>query len=128
MAAQDRLVEQCQPLLPAGITIEHAFVCQTARYPWLFIVNYLTYLTIFWIRFRVVCVTDDAIYVLRGSKFAVRPREVVATLPRATRFGPVSGRWAQIELLGNRHWVHKRFHDEVRATDRAAPLRSSMDG
>jgi len=29
----------------------------------------------------------------------------------------VSGRWGQVYLLGERHWVHKRFHQDVTAAD-----------
>lgn len=45
------------------------------------------------------------------------------SLPRHTRLGPVSGRWGQLNLRGARHWVHKRFHAEVAATDHEAGLR-----
>jgi hypothetical protein len=59
MAADDRSTRS-QPLVPAGSTIRHSFVCQTAPRPWFLLVNDLSYLTIFWIEFRIVCVTDDA--------------------------------------------------------------------
>jgi hypothetical protein len=38
-------------------------------------------------------------------------------MPRHTRLGPVTGRWAEVDLLGERHWVHKRFHDQIAAAD-----------
>jgi hypothetical protein len=85
----------------------------------MFVVNYLTYLTVFWIRYRIVSVTDEAIYVFRGTKFRINPREVIAVLPRNTLLGPVSGMWAPIALLGDRHWVHKRFHAQISAADAA---------
>ena len=35
--------------------------------------------------------------------------------------GPqVSGRWGQLNLLGERHWVKKRFHAEITAADAEA--------
>jgi hypothetical protein len=73
----------------------------------------------FWIKYRCVAVTTDAIYVLESSKLSggARPQSLVGTMPRYTRLGPVSGRWATINLLGERHWVHKRFHDQVAAAD-----------
>jgi hypothetical protein len=95
----NKLATLSQELLPKGSRIRHAFMCQAAPHVWFFVINYLTYLTIFWIRYRVVCVTDDAIYVLRASKFAIEPKELLATLPRSTQLGPVSGRWAKIQLL-----------------------------
>ena len=118
---RNRLVKQSQALLPPGTQIRHSFLCQKAPKVWFFIVNYLTYLTIFWIQYRIVCVTDDAIYVLRGTKFAIKPQEVLATLPRRTKLGPVSGRWAKIQLMGDTFWVHKRFHDQITAADLEAP-------
>ena len=41
-------------------------------------------------------------------------------MPRHTRLGPVTGRWAEVDLLGERHWVHTRFHDQIAAADREA--------
>ena len=65
-----------------------------------------------WIKYRCAAVTQDAIYVLESSKPSggAKPPALVDTLPRQTRLGPVSGRWGQLNLLGERHWVHKRFH------------------
>ena len=114
MALRDKLVARSQPLLPPGSRIKYTFVCQTGPSPWFFL---LTYLTIFWISYRIVCVTDDAIYVLRSSKLTFQPRELVATLPRQTQLGPVSGFWARIDLMGERHWVNKRFHKDIEAAD-----------
>ena len=45
------------------------------------------------------------------------PKSLVVTLPRQTWLGPVSGRWAQVYLVGERHWVHKRFQQDVTAAD-----------
>ena len=117
MALRDKLVARSEPLLPPGSHIRHTFVCQTGPSPWFFL---LTYLTIFWISYRIVCITDDAIYVLRSTKLTFKPRELVATLPRQTQLGPVSGLWGKIELMGERHWVHKRFHKDIEAADHEA--------
>jgi hypothetical protein len=66
-----------------------------------------------------VAVTQDAIYVLESSKPSggAKPKSLVGTLPRQTQLGPVSGRWGQVNLLGERHWVHKRFHEDITAAD-----------
>jgi hypothetical protein len=119
VTAGNELAERSAPFLPPGSQIRQAFVCQTAPSPWFFLVTYLTMLTVFWVRYRCVVVTPDAIYVLEGSKLSggAKPRSLVGTLPRQTRLGPVSGRWARIDLLGERHWVHKRFHGAVTAAD-----------
>ena len=116
------LVERARPLLPPGCQVRQVFICQTAPYFWLFVVNYLTFLTIFWIQFRCVAVIDDGIHVLESSKFSggAKPQSVVGVLPRQTKLGPVSGVWGEIELLGKRHWVHKRFHHLIDAADQDA--------
>ncbi|MEV5967041.1 hypothetical protein AB0L70_35050 [Kribbella sp. NPDC051952] len=116
------LVERAGVFLPAGSRVRQVFICQTAPYFWLFVVNYLTFLTIFWIRFRCVAVVDDGIYVLESSKFSggAKPQSLVGVLPRQTQLGPVSGVWGEIELLGKRHWVHKRFHHLIDAADQEA--------
>jgi hypothetical protein len=122
MQLRKDLVERATPFLPAGGKITQVFICQTAPNFGFFIITYLTGLTMFWNRYRCVAVTRDAIYVLESSKSSggARPRTLVGTMPRHTRLGPVSGRWAQVDLLGERHWVHKRFHDAVAAADREA--------
>jgi hypothetical protein len=82
-------------------------------------VTYLSGLTMPWIRYRCVAVTDDGIHVLEASKPSggARPVSLAGSMPRSTRLGPVSGRWAPVQLLGERYWVHQRFHAEVRAAD-----------
>jgi hypothetical protein len=118
------LVERARPLLPAGSEIRQVFICQSAPNFFFFIITYLTGLTMFWIKYRCVAVTQDAIYVLESSKPSggAQPQSLVGTMPRHTRLGPVSGRWGQVNLLGERHWVHKRFHDEIAAADSEAGL------
>jgi len=113
------LVARATPFLPPGSSVRQIFICQTAPHFWVFIINYLTFLTIFWIKFRCVAVTDEGIYVLESTKFSGggKPHSLITVLPRQTRLGPVSGRWGQIELLGKRHWVHKRFHEMIAAAD-----------
>ena len=64
------LVKRSAPFLPPGSHIRQIFVCQTTPYFWLFVVNYFTFLTIFWIQYRCVAITDDTIYVLESTKFS----------------------------------------------------------
>jgi hypothetical protein len=117
VASGDKLAEHCAPFLPPGSQIRQVFVCQHAPSPWFFLITYLTGLTMFWITYRCVAVAQDAIYVLESSRPSggAKPKSLVGTLPRQTQLGPVSGRWGQVNLLGERHWVHKRFHQDVRA-------------
>lgn len=119
MALRDKLAERAAPFLPQGSQVRQVFVCQTGPNPWFFLI---TYLTIFWIKYRLVAVTQDGIYVLEGSKFTggAKPKSLVGTMPRATQLGPVSGVYGKVNLLGERHWVHKRFHKDVTAADAEA--------
>ena len=119
---RDDLVERSAPFLPAGSEIQQVFIAQTAPSFAYFLVTYLTGLSLPWIRYRCVAITQDAIYVLESSKLSggARPRSLVGTMPRHTRLGPVSGRWGQVRLLGERHWVHKRFHPAIAAADHEA--------
>ena len=42
------------------------------------------------------------------------------TRPRATTIGPASGMWWKCETLGDRMFVHKRFHKDIEAADSIA--------
>jgi hypothetical protein len=116
------LVERARPFLPLGSTIRQVFIGQTAPHFAYFIVTYLSGLTMFWNRYRCIVVAEDAIYVLDCTKWSggAKPRTMAGRLPRHTRLGPVSGRWSEVHLLGERHWVHKRFHGQIAAADRDA--------
>lgn len=122
MTPRKDLVEHSAPFLPEGSEIRHVFICQAAPNFSYFVITYLTGLTMHRIKYRCVAVTPDAIYVLESSKLSggARPQSLVGTMPRHTQLGPVSGRWAQITIRGERHWVHKRFHPCIAAADREA--------
>jgi hypothetical protein len=122
MTPRNDLAERSAPLLPQGSEIRQVFICQAAPNFSYFILTYLTGLTTHSIKYRCVAVTKDAIYVLESSKLSggARPQSLVGTMPRHTQFGPVSGRWAEITILGERHWVHKRFHPCIADADREA--------
>lgn len=115
------LVQRAQPFLPAGSEIRQAFIAQAAPNFSYFILTYLTGIMVR-NKYRCVVVTTEAINVLDSTKSSggAKPQAVAGQIPRNTRLGPVSGRWAEISLLGERHWVHKRFHAQVAAADRDA--------
>ncbi|MEU8758984.1 hypothetical protein [Streptomyces sp. NPDC048659] len=123
-APRPDLARRAAAFLPDGSEIRQAFVCQSAPNFGYFVLTYLTGLTMLRNTYRCVAVTKDAVYVLDGTAFSggARPRGLAATLPRATRLGPVSGRWGRLDLLGERHWVHRRFHGQIAAADREAGL------
>ncbi|MFF5492580.1 hypothetical protein [Streptomyces aquilus] len=65
---------------------------------------------------RAVSVTDQDVVVLAYGRFGgARPTRVAARLPQGTRIGPMSGTWAQIELAGERLWVHKKWQGDAAA-------------
>ena len=45
------------------------------------------------------------------------PKRLLRELPRATRIGPASGLWYRTEALGERIYVHKRFHKDIEIAD-----------
>jgi hypothetical protein len=106
------LVERAAPFLPEGSEIQQVFICQTAPSFAFFLITYLTGLTMFWIKYRCVAVTQDAIHLLESSKRSggAKPQSLVGTLPRHTQLGPVSGRWGQVNL----------FHPDIAAADHEA--------
>ncbi|MFG1650036.1 hypothetical protein ACGFIE_08920 [Micromonospora sp. NPDC049275] len=119
---RDGLVQRSAPFLPPGSAIRQAFIYQTAPHFLFFIIVYITGLSIFWVKYRCVAVAEDAIYVLESAKLSGggKPQRLLGTLPRHTQLGPVSKRWAQVTILGERGWVHRRFHDQVAAADQEA--------
>jgi hypothetical protein len=122
------LAQRAAPLLPPGSRVRQIFIYQTAPNFSFLIITYLTGLTIFWNKYRCVAVTEDAICVLESTKWSggAKPQRLLATLPRRTQLGPVGGRWAQVNIAGERGWVHKRFHDAINAADRESG--SGQDG
>lgn len=119
MSIRTKLRKNVEPKLEPGETLQQVFLVQSGPNPyWLF----LTYLVFFRIKYWVFAVTDRRILVFRAGFFAPsKVTDVTATLPRETKFGPVSGLWSRIELGGTRYWVHKRFHKDIQAADAAAP-------
>jgi hypothetical protein len=58
----------------------------------------------------------DRVRGMRGRSLLLKV--VSARLPSSGQVdGPVSGRWGQLNLLGERHWVKRRFHAEITAAD-----------
>jgi hypothetical protein len=76
--------------------------------------------------FRVVVVTDGRILVFRSGRFRMTPvKELRHELPRNTRIGPAKGLWFRCESLGERLYIHKRFHKDVAAADALLPAEAN---
>jgi hypothetical protein len=78
--------------------------------------------------YRVVVVTDRRILVCRSGRLGVtKVNEVIDELPRHTQIGPASGLWYKCETLGERLYIHKRFHKDIAQVD-AARLSGTATG
>ncbi len=114
-----KLRANTEQFLEPGENIQAVFLVQTGPTPYLFL---LTYLLAFWTKYYAMVVTDRRILLLKASIWRQSDvKAVVDTLPRQTRFGPVSGLWGKIEIGDRRYWVHKRFHKDVAQADAALP-------
>jgi hypothetical protein len=123
MALRDKLAAKCQPFLPDGAQVRQVFVCQTGPNPWKSQLFGLMGSLFVKVQYRIVCVTQDAIYVFRSNgKMQANPAEVIEVLHRQTRLGPVKGIWGKFEMMGERHWVHRKFQKELNAADQEAAM------
>jgi hypothetical protein len=118
MAIRDQMAANAAPLLQPGETIQAIFGAQTTS-------QYLSLIS-YWIiviknSYRVVVVTDRRVLVCRAGRFRTTPvNEVLAELPRSTTIGEPHGLWWRCESLGEKLYVHKRFHNDVRTADELA--------
>jgi hypothetical protein len=120
MAIRDKIARNVQPHLDQGETLQAGFPAQGGVSPWILpITGYLA--AFFLSNYVVVAVTDRRIAIFKASPLATtKPKELLGSLPRQTRLGPVSGVWSKIDLGGTGYYVHKRFHKDVEAAN-AAP-------
>jgi hypothetical protein len=115
VAIRDKLRENAAHVLQPGETIQSVFCAQTTSQYFALISVWIILLTN---AYRVVVVTDRRILVCKSGRFRMTPvKEVLTELPRGTRVGPPSGLWWRCESLGERLYVHKRFHKDVNAAD-----------
>ena len=71
-------------------------------------------------RYRAIIATDRRILVLDTGRWAMtKPKSVIRELPRATQIGPASGLWYRTDALGEKLYIHKRFHKDIAAADAA---------
>ncbi len=119
MAIRDKFRENAVHVLQEGETIQATFGAQTAS-PYWALLSY--WIIIIRNSYRVVIVTDRRIVVCRSGRFRVTPvNAVVGEFPRATRIGPATGLWYKCETLGERLYIHKRYHKDVEAADALIP-------
>jgi hypothetical protein len=115
MGIREKLRARVQPHLDPGESVEQAFVAVSGMNP--YFMGFLgPLLMALLMKHRVVAVTDRRIVVFRaGAWTGTTVKEQLAQLPRSTRLGPVKGAlWGKTEINGERVYVHRRFHGDVR--------------
>jgi hypothetical protein len=115
MAIRDKLQEAAAPYVQPDETVEQVFAGQTTS-------QYFALLSVFIIlatnAYRVIVVTDRRILLCQASRWSVtKVVGVIAEFPRQTRLGPPRGLWYPMTALGQRVYVHKRFHKDIEAAD-----------
>jgi hypothetical protein len=117
MAIRDKMSANAAPYLQPGETVQTVFGAQTHS-QYLFMISGFVLLLVN--SYRVVVVTDRRLLVCRSGRLsATAVNEVLRELPRSTRIGPPSGLWWKCESLGERLYVHKRFHKDIKVADGA---------
>src|ERR1700729_4259697 len=117
MAIRDKMAANAAPFLQPGETIQAVFAGQTTS-------AYFALIS-FWIiilsdSYRAIVVTDRRILVCQAGRMSqTQIKGVIRELPRSTRIGPPSGLWYKSESLGERIYVHKRFHPDINRADAA---------
>lgn len=116
LAIREKIFENSRPFLYPGEQVYAIIGGQTINGWW----GGLAALAYAWNNFRAVLVTDRRIVVLDCGQLRMGvPKAVVRELPRNIRIGPASGLWWKCESLGEKLYVHKRFHKDVAAADAA---------
>jgi hypothetical protein len=77
------------------------------------------------IKRRIIAVTNAAVVVVAANWSGVKPTGVVVRLPRQTVIDPPQGNRHPITLGGEKMWVSPRFRDEIAAANAGAAARAS---
>jgi hypothetical protein len=118
MAIRDKMRTNAASVLQPGETIQVVIAAQSANPYWAFLSYWIL---IFKSAYRVIVVTDRRIVVCQAGRMTVTQiKGVVGEFPRATQIGPASGIWYKCETLGDRIYIHKRFHKDVAEADALA--------
>jgi hypothetical protein len=110
MSARDKIAENAQERLDAGEQLQAAFAGQPGvRFQ-------------LGDRYRTVVVTDRRVLVFDSGMFKqTKTGDLLAELPRAIRFGEPNGLWHAVHLGEHQLQVNRRYFDELKAADAAAP-------
>jgi hypothetical protein len=112
MAIRDKIAANAQPHLQPGEQIQGVFSAQTMSQWWILLTIFIL---LFGNRYRPVVATDRRILVFDSGRWTTtQAKSLVRELPRQTPLGEPSGLWWRTESLGERLYVHKRYHKDVR--------------
>jgi hypothetical protein len=122
MALRDTLIKRVTPFLEPGEEVEVVFAAQSGPNPWWSVVwGWLAMVVTGSFSYVTVVTTDRANVVLRNVRmFRFRPAAVLFRGPRESLGNP-SGIWGKISVGGERYWVHRRFHGDVRLANDLLP-------
>ncbi len=117
MAFRDKLRANVQPFLEPGEQVLQVFPANSGMNPTGAAMFGMLGVLLF-TKPKIVAVTDRGIVLLAASRWS--PSKPVAVEARGPHvyLGPVKGVYAQIHL-GERLYVHRRFHQDVRDADAA---------
>jgi ligand-binding sensor domain-containing protein len=119
VALRDKIVQNVQPYLEPGEQVQAVFAAQTFSQYWAAL-SWL--IVLFKNAYRCVAVTDRRIAVFNTGRWKMtEPKELLRNLPRNTQLGPATGLWYKTDVLGERLYIHKRFHKDIEAADAARP-------
>jgi len=100
MAFHDKLRSNAAHLLQPGETIQAIFPAQRTS------------------AYFALMVTGRRMLVCQSGRFRNTPvKSILRELPRGTRIGIPSGLWWRSDTLGERLYVHRRFHKDVTSAD-----------
>ncbi len=115
MAIRDRIIENARPWLEPGEVPQAAFAGQTFNGWWALL---SIWIVIFKNVYRSVVVTDRRIIVFNTGRWTMtKAKDVHTVLDRNTVLGEPSGLWWQTDSLGEKLYVHRRFHEDIARAD-----------
>jgi hypothetical protein len=118
VAIRDKIRANAGHLLRPGEVIQAVIPAQTVS-QYFALISY--WIIIFANAHRVIVATDQRILVCRSGRFTMTPVGAVEReVPRGTLIGPAHGLWYKCESLGERLYIHRRFHKDIAEADATA--------
>ena len=115
MAIRDKMRANAQHLLQPGEEIQAVIGAQT-KSQWFALIS--IWIIAFSNAYRVIVVTNRRIIVAKSGRMSMTPvKEIVREVPRSVKIGPASGLWYKCETLGEKLYIHKRYHKDVATAD-----------